>query len=94
MPAHLIVHADVHDAAGYEEYKRRTAPLVAEHGDRYLARRGEAALSEGERLPRLTVVGFPSYHAASRCHHSPGYQEAAASRQRCSRSALAIVDGG
>lgn len=93
MPAYLIVNGDVHDPAGYEEYKRRAAPLVAEHGGRYLARGGATAALEGEWLPRLVVVEFPSYDVALRFYHSPGYQEAAAVRQRCSRSSLVIVDG-
>lgn len=93
MPGYVVVNVEVTDPQGYEEYKSLASALIAEHGGRYLARGGEAAAVEGDWLPRFVVVEFPSYEAAQRFYHSPGYRAAAAVRQRCSRSSVAIVDG-
>ncbi len=93
MPGYLILHGEVTDPDGYAEYKERAQVLLAEHGARYLARGGESTPLEGEWLPRFVIVEFPSYDAALAFYHSPEYQEVAEIRKRCSRSAVAIVEG-
>ena len=93
MPGYLILHGEVTDPAGYEEYKAKAQALIADHGGRYLARGGEATRVEGEWLPRFVVVEFPSYDAALGFYNSPEYQDEAEIRKRCSTSAVAIVEG-
>ncbi|GAA5111854.1 DUF1330 domain-containing protein [Pseudonocardia adelaidensis] len=93
MPGYLILHGDVTDPDGYEEYKAKAQPVLAAHGGRYLVRGGGSTAVEGEWLPRFVVVEFPSYEAALAFYRSPEYQEAAEIRKRCSTSAVAIVEG-
>jgi uncharacterized protein (DUF1330 family) len=93
MPGYLILHGEVTDPDGYEEYKAKAQVLLAEHGARYLARGGQATPVEGEWLPRFVVVEFPSYEAALAFYRSPEYQEVAEIRERCSNSSVAIVEG-
>ncbi|HLU56316.1 MAG TPA: DUF1330 domain-containing protein [Pseudonocardia sp.] len=93
MPGYLILHGEVTDPEGYEEYKAKAQVLLAEHGARYLSRGGAATPLEGEWLPRFVIVEFPSYEAALAFYHSPEYQEIAEIRKRCSTSAVAIVEG-
>ena len=38
MPADLIVEHIVIDAAKFDEYRTRVAPMIAKHGGRYLTR--------------------------------------------------------
>jgi uncharacterized protein (DUF1330 family) len=93
VAGYLILHGEVTDPDGYEEYKEKAQVILAEHGARYLARGGGATPVEGEWLPRFVVVEFPSYEAALAFYHSPEYQEVAEIRKRCSKSAVAIVEG-
>jgi uncharacterized protein (DUF1330 family) len=93
MPGYLILHGEVTDPEGYEEYKTSAAKVIADHGGRYLVRGGSATPLEGEWLPRLVVVEFPSYDAALAFYHSPEYQCLVPIRQRYSTSAVAIADG-
>jgi uncharacterized protein (DUF1330 family) len=93
LPGYLILHGEVSDPEGYEEYKAKAQVIIAQHGGRYLARGGDATPVEGEWLPRFVIVEFPSYEAALAFYHSPEYQEAAEIRKRYSNSAVAIVEG-
>ena len=93
MPGYLILHGEVTDPDGYEEYKAKAQGIIADHGGRYLARGGASERLEGEWLPRFVVVEFPSYDAALGFYNSPEYQDVAEIRKRCSTSAVAIVDG-
>lgn len=93
MPGYLILHGEVTDPEGYEEYKERSQTLLAEHGGRFLVRGGGATAVEGEWMPRFVVVEFPSYEAALSFYNSPEYQEAAEIRKRYSTAAVAIVEG-
>lgn len=93
MPGYLILHGEVTDPDGYEEYKAKAQVMIAEHGGRYLSRGARAVPLEGEWLPRFVVVEFPSYDAALAFYNPPEYQEVAEIRKRCSTSAVAIVEG-
>jgi uncharacterized protein (DUF1330 family) len=93
VPGYIILHGEVTDPEGYEEYKAGATRLVAEHGGRYLTRGGANTPVEGEWLPRIAMVEFPSYDAALAFYHSPEYQRLAEIRKRCSTSAVAIVEG-
>jgi uncharacterized protein (DUF1330 family) len=93
LPGYLILHGEVSDPEGYEEYKAKAQVLLARHGAHYLARGGDATPVEGEWLPRFVIVEFPSYEAALAFYHSPEYQEVAEIRKRFSTSAVAIVEG-
>lgn len=93
MPGYVILHGEVTDPEGYEEYKVRAAAVIADHGGRYLVRGGASRAMEGDWSPRFVVVEFPTYDAALAFYNSPEYQALVPIRQRCSTSALAVVEG-
>ena len=93
MSAYLILNGEVTDPEGYEEYKAGAQRVIAEHGGRYLARGGAVTAVEGDWLPRVVVVEFPSYDAALGFYHSPEYQRLAEIRKRCSTGSVVIVEG-
>jgi uncharacterized protein (DUF1330 family) len=94
MPAYVIVDIDIHDAVGYEEYKRLAASTVTAHGGRYLARGGATHVLEGDRVPhRLVVLEFPTVAKARRWWDSPEYQPIKRIRQRCARTEMVVVEG-
>jgi uncharacterized protein (DUF1330 family) len=93
VAGYIILNGEVTDPEGYEEYKAGATQLVAEYGGRYLARGGTTTPVEGDWLPRIAVVEFPSYETALAFYHSPEYQRVAEIRKRCSKSAVAIVEG-
>ena len=93
VPGYVILHGEVTDPDGYEEYKAGAAAVIADHGGRYLVRGSASTTPEGEWWPRFVVVEFPTYDAALSFYHSPEYQALVPIRQRCSTSSLAIVEG-
>jgi uncharacterized protein (DUF1330 family) len=94
MPAYVIANMDVHDAEGYEEYRRRVPPTIAAYGGRYVARGGETRVLEGEWSPgRLVILEFPSMAAAEAWWNSPEYRPLRTVRDRTSRSSLVLIDG-
>ena len=38
MPAYLIVEHIITDAAKFEEYRTKVAPMIAKHGGKYLTK--------------------------------------------------------
>lgn len=94
MAAYLIANTNVHDAEGYDEYKRRVAPLIAKFGGRYLVRGGVHAVLEGQWRPtRLVVIEFPDRAAIDAWYASPEYAPLIPLRQRAAESELLVVDG-
>jgi uncharacterized protein (DUF1330 family) len=75
MAGYLIANIEVIDAKGFEEYRQKVAPLIAQFGGRYIVRGGDVRRLEGS-LPirRLVVLEFPSADAAQRFYDSPEYQ--------------------
>ncbi len=94
MAAYLMAQIDVHDAAGFERYRDRVAPLVETFGGRYLVRGGEVTPLEGKlSMPRLVIIEFADRAAAERWYNSPEYQEILPLRLNASNSVAVIVEG-
>jgi uncharacterized protein (DUF1330 family) len=93
VPGYLILNGDVTDPDAYEEYKAGTPQVIAEHGGRFLARGGTATAVEGEWLPRVVIVEFPSYDAALAFYRSPEYQRLVEIRKGCSTASVVITEG-
>jgi uncharacterized protein (DUF1330 family) len=94
MAAYVIFDIDVHDAEGYQEYRRLGAPTLARYGGRFLVRGGAAENLEGEWMPkRVIVIEFDSARQAREWHRSTEYQAAKAIRDRTARSIAIVVDG-
>lgn len=94
MAAYLIADVDIHDAAAYEEYRRRVPATIERYGGRYLVRGGAHEVLEGEWRPRRVVVlEFPSMAAARRWYDSEEYREPKAIRFRTARTNAIFVEG-
>lgn len=88
-----IAHIDVHDAAGYEEYRKRNGIAFAKYGARFLVRNGKAEQTEGSLKSRHVVIEFDSYEQALACYHSPEYNEATSYRLPAANGDLVIIEG-
>ncbi len=94
MAAYFIVNLDIRDPERFETYRQRVAPLVEEHGGRYLVRGGAHEVIEGDWNPeRIVVVEFPSVERAHEWYRSAEYQELAAMRMRAAPSQVVLVEG-
>lgn len=94
MPAYLIADIDVHDAKGYEEYRRLVGPALQKHGAKFLARGGKVDVLEGKWNPtRIVVLQFDSLEKARRFYESEDYRPAKEARQKASSANFIVVDG-
>jgi uncharacterized protein (DUF1330 family) len=94
MPGYLIANLEITDPAGFEQYRAKVSPLIAQFGGRYLVRGGEVRTLEGN-LPirRLVVLEFPSVEAAQRFYDSPEYQPLRKIRLASTKSDLVLAAG-
>ena len=94
MVAYVINDMEVLDADLLEDYKKLSAPTVAQYGGRFLARGGKVDRLEGDWQPRrLVIIEFASAAQAHAWIDSPEYAGAKLIRQRASRSNLIVVEG-
>lgn len=94
MTAYMIVDLEIHDAAGFQEYRTRVPALIERHGGRYLARGGEVEVIEGSWQPRrLVLFRFPDRQAIKAFMDDPDYAELKALRIRTCDSNIVAVDG-
>ncbi len=94
MAAYLVAHIDVHDPAGFEEYRMRVVPVVEAHGGRYLVRAGALETLEGaEQQRRLVILEFPSMDAARGFYHSADYAPVLQRRLAAATSDIVLVEG-
>lgn len=93
-PAYLVAHIDVHDPAGFEEYRTRVVPVVAAYGGRYLVRGGTLEMVEGaEQKRRLVILEFPSMDEAKGFYHSAEYTPVLQRRLDSAVSDIVLVEG-
>ncbi len=94
MSAYFIAMIDVHDGAGYEEYREKVPAMIAKHGGDFVVRGGAADVVEGSwPAGRIIVLEFPDYGAARAFIDDPEYQPIAAIRHRTATSHIWLVDG-
>jgi uncharacterized protein (DUF1330 family) len=94
MPAYLISQIDVHDPAGYEEYRKLVGPSLAKYGGKFIARGGRIDVLEGDWNPRRIVIcEFESLERARTWYESAEYLPAMKVRQRTSDAKIIVVDG-
>jgi uncharacterized protein (DUF1330 family) len=93
MAGYLVANLDVTNPAGFEEYRKKVGPVVAQYGGRFLVRGGEMRLLEG-KLPvkRLVVLEFPSVAAAQKFYDSAEYKPLIALRKANARTDLFLVE--
>jgi uncharacterized protein (DUF1330 family) len=94
MAAYLISTIEITDPASYEDYRKRVAPVLQQHGGRFLVRGGKIHCIEGAWQPkRVVVVEFESVEKAKAFNDAPEYAEAKSIRHRASVSSVIIVEG-
>jgi uncharacterized protein (DUF1330 family) len=95
MPAYLIAEHTITDAAKFEEYRTKVAPMIARHGGRYLTRPGSHKILErGNWQPeRVVIIEFPNMGTLKAWYDSPEYQPLIAMRQACAAGMLITIDG-
>ena len=94
MSAYVIVDIDVHDPAGFEEYRRQVPASLAKHGGRFVVRGGAFQVLEGSWAPkRLVMLEFESVEQAQRWYDSDDYRPLKAMRFRTSTANLILVEG-
>lgn len=94
MAAYVIVDVDVHDPAGYEEYKRLAPASIAAHGGKYLARGGKVEILEGDWSPkRLVILEFETMQRAKEWLNSEHYRGARQMRHKAAKSSMIVVEG-
>jgi uncharacterized protein (DUF1330 family) len=82
--AYIVVTVNrIKDPAAFQEYADKVAPIIAQHGGRYIVSDKSPELREGEfPFARLVVVEFPSIEAARGWYDSPEYQAIIPIRRR------------
>lgn len=94
MPGYLIANIEVTNPAGFDEYRQKVAPLIAQFGGRYLVRGGEVKNLEGAlAIRRLVVLEFPSMEAAQRFYDSAEYQPLLKLRLASTKSDVVLAAG-
>ena len=88
-----IVHIEVKDAKGYENYKRASSLPLSRYGAKFLVRGGPQEILEGSSKARTVLIEFPDLRAAQLCYQSQEYQKAQAIRINYSVADLVIVEG-
>ena len=94
MAAYVFIDIDVHDPAGYEEYKKAGAPTIIAYGGKPLARGGKTEVLEGNWQPkRLVLLEFKDMSEAKRWWNSPEYNEAKKLRHRAASANVIFLEG-
>lgn len=94
MTAYVIVDIDVHDAEGYEEYKKLAPAAVELYGGRYIARGGKTETLEGDWAPkRLVILQFESSEQAKKWLNSDEYRLPRAMRHKTTTSQMVVIEG-
>lgn len=92
--AYVLCEITVTDPEAFEAYRALSAPAIAAHGGRYLARGGEASLLEGREEPRRVVLlEFPDARAARGWYDSEEYGQARAARVGAATARFVLVEG-
>ena len=91
---YVVAEVDVHDPEGFGAYRAAVPEVIAQFGDRYVARGGAITGVEGETpTGRIVIVVFPSKAQAEAYVNSAEYAPVAALRHRTSSSRLFVVEG-
>ena len=85
MPAYLIAEHIVTDAAKFEEYRTKAAPMMAKHGGKYLTKGGRHKMPEGGHWTpqRVVIIEFPDMQSLDAWYNSSEYQPLIALRKAC-----------
>ena len=94
MTAYVILDINVHNAEGYEEYKKLSPAAVAAYGGKFIVRGGKSETLEGDWSPtRLVVLQFESTQIAKDWINSEQYRVARAMRHKTATTQAVVVEG-
>jgi uncharacterized protein (DUF1330 family) len=93
MPAYVILQLEVTDTDKHTRYREIVTPMVEKHGGKYLARGGKMEVVEGQSLPRVVIVEFPSMERFKSFYNAPEYQEVKALRRSATQGNMLVVEG-
>ena len=94
MPAYYIGEHIVKDAAAFEEYLKKTIPIIDRCGGRYLTKAGTHEVLEGDWKPnRVVIVEFPDIASIKRWYNAPDYQPLIAQRRAAAEDVMIILEG-
>ncbi|MDB5208591.1 MAG: hypothetical protein JWR72_3666 [Flavisolibacter sp.] len=94
MAVYIIVEVEVHDAAGYEDYKKLTPQSLIAYQGKFIVRGGATETLEGEWKPqRIVVLEFPTKELATQWWSSEEYAPAKEIRQRTASTRMILVEG-
>ncbi len=94
MPAYCLVDVDVHDPAGYDQYRSQVMPTITRYGGRFLVRGGKFEVREGAwDLHRVVLLEFPSMEQARGWYDGPEYQAILGLRTGASRANFVFLEG-
>jgi uncharacterized protein (DUF1330 family) len=84
MTAYLIAEHVITDAAKFDEYRTRVAPMIAMYGGRYVTKGGSHKFPEGGHWSpqRVVIIEFPDMQALESWYNSPEYKPLIALRKQ------------
>lgn len=93
MSAYVVGLVEISNLEQYREYMKHTPRLIHQFGGRFLARGGEMVALEGDALPRMVLIEFPSLEQARAFYDSPEYVRARTLREGAGRLRLTAIQG-
>jgi len=94
VAAYLIAEHTISNAARFEEYRSKVAPIIERFGGRYLTRAGSHEILDGTWRPtRVVVIEFPDMAALKSWYDSPEYQPLIAIRREAATDVLIAIEG-
>lgn len=94
MAAYLIAEHVISNAALFEEYRSRVAPMIERFGGRYLTRGGSHEVLDGTWKPtRVVIIEFPDMARLKAWYHSPEYEPLIALRRGAATDVLIAIEG-
>jgi uncharacterized protein (DUF1330 family) len=94
MSAYVIVDIEIHDAAGYDEYRKAVGASLTKYGGKFVVRGGKIDVLEGNWEPkRIVVLEFDSAARARQWYDSEEYRKPKEMRMRASTGNLIVVEG-
>ena len=75
MAVYMMISYDILDAAVWQNYPVRVAPILQRYGARVLAIERDPVVLEGKPKGMNALIEFPSEQSALSCYNDPEYVE-------------------
>lgn len=75
MAVYMMISYDILDAALWQNYPPRVAPILQKYGARVLSIETNPVILEGKPKAMNALIEFPSEQAALNCYNDPAYAE-------------------